>query len=885
MATNARIGMINSPACTLTITGTHISSGCGGMWDGIYFSGVNKTVNVNGASLIEDAKNALVSSNGGKFTLNNAIFNKNYIGVWIKAYTGNHPGTVRQTVFTCRTLPASPTILSLLGVVQSSQCQYTSFPVANNSVATLLPPYYTGKRSYAGIYIENNGMEVLDFNTGHIVTATSVTIGTGSAFNQLNVFDNLDYGIYDSGSNLFAINNHFQNLSGPTMLTKNGGVNYGVGIYGICTTTNSTKRVIVGSSATNSFYDCNRGVDLNGFYDITVSNNCFRSNQVYAPGLATASPIGNYAIFVKAGKYDQSDIAGNTIINWNVGVAFFSEYLMLNSGQYVRKQGKSQIRNNNISAAGLYTTAAPSEFVRIAIDAEALGLSCQSCPSQSVVTERLTIDNNHIYDAFNGIQLIGWNALVPDVLRPRVSDNEIYLKYQPNYLLNVYKQAGVRVINNYTPVVYRNQVIGDLATGNTTTKTTLRGFYFTQNLKPDTRCNSALETGQCFVYEGDNIGYFWDNNMYSCTDGLVLLNNGKIGNQGLAVSTSYPTGVSSDNLWIGPFANSQTITINTLTPQVHSKLYVKNGPVTTPTVNLTVFPGANGVDNYVLFQSVLPVTGVAPRDCNAPAPIAPAVDDKDTKALLVKMTTDSIPVTGFEEESAWISKQQVYALLRADTTLMDGDTTLQQFYVSATSTEIAKVASADEQLAQTLPDSAKTVTETMTPALQPELNHRDLNEIYITLQNGSGIDSTKYKELESIALQCPLQGGLAVYRARTLISLLDDNIRYWDDSCVIISSARVSNPAVENNTTAVSDVRLFPNPNDGNMMLQYSLPDEAGGRFILFDITGQTVAIIPLKNGNQSKQIVMDFLASGMYYYQVFYGDTVVKSDKLIIAR
>ncbi|MDQ3111203.1 MAG: T9SS type A sorting domain-containing protein [Bacteroidota bacterium] len=885
MATNAKIEIINSPACTLNIAGTHISSGCGGMWDGIYFGGVNKTVNVNSESLIEDAKNALVSSNGGKFTLNNAIFNKNYIGVWIKPYTGNHPGSVRQTVFTCRALPASPTILSLLGIVQSNQCQYNSLPVAGNPVATLLPPYYTGQRSYAGIYMENNGMEVLDFNTGHIVTATSVTIGSGTAFNQLNVFDNLDYGIYDSGSNLFAVNNHFQNLTGPTILTKNGGVNYGVGIYGICKTTNSTKRVIVGASGTNSFYDCSRGVDLNGFYDVTVSNNCFRSNQVYTAGLATASPIGNYAVFVKSGKYDQSDIAGNTIINWNIGIAFFSEYLTLNSGQYVRKQGKSQIRNNNISAAGAYTTAGPSEFVRVAITVEALGLSCQTCPSQSVVTDRLLIDDNRIYDAFNGIQLIGWNAFVQDPFRPRISGNEIYLKYQPNYLLTVFKQAGVRAINNFAPVVYDNQVYGDLNTGNTTSKTVLRGFYFTQNLKPYTRCNSSAETGQCFVFEGDNVGYFWDNNMYACTDGLVLLNNGKIGPQGQPVSVPYPNGLSSDNFWIGPFANSQTLTDHTFTPQLHSKLYVKSGVLTLPVNNLTVIPpGVAGIDNFLFTQSIFPVTGIAPRDCNLPAPIAPGPDDGDgKKQLMTSMIQDSIPVTGFEEESEWMSKQQVYALLLADTTLMNGEPELQQFYTSGSSAEMGKVAAADELLAQTLSASAEAVTRGMTPQLQPELNHRDVNLFYIQLQNGTPMDSMQYSQLEAIALQCPLQGGLAVYRARTLVELLDDNIRYWEDSCIIYSQARNSQPQTAYEPSP--EVRLFPNPNDGTMELTYSLPDAEKGQFIVFDNTGQIVAIIPLKNGIQTQRIFLTDLAAGMYYYKVVYGSVVIKSDKLIIAR
>jgi hypothetical protein len=78
---------------------------------------------------------------------------------------------------------------------------------------------------------------------------------------------------------------------------------------------------------------------------------------------------------------------------------------------------------------------------------------------------------------------------------------------------------------------------------------------------------------------------------------------------------------------------------------------------------------------------------------------------------------------------------------------------------------------------------------------------------------------------------------------------------------------------------------LYPNPNDGQMMLDYTLPENQSGSFMVFDVTGNIVATIPLSSGSQHQLISLDRLASGLYYYQVIFDGVLVKKDKIVILR
>ena len=83
------------------------------MWDGIY-SNSGAIVTIVGCR-IEDANNAIYSTYGGNYFLNNTTFNKNNIGLYVDYFNGNHPGIVKNCTFDCTALN-SPTLGNVLKV-------------------------------------------------------------------------------------------------------------------------------------------------------------------------------------------------------------------------------------------------------------------------------------------------------------------------------------------------------------------------------------------------------------------------------------------------------------------------------------------------------------------------------------------------------------------------------------------------------------------------------------------------------------------------------------------------------------------------------------------------------------------------------------------------
>ena len=149
-------------------------------------------------------------------------------------------------------------------------------------------------------------------------------------------------------------------------------------------------------------------------------------------------------------------------------------------------QGDLYIQNNSISPTG--GGPITTQYVRTAIIAESLSMNCTGC-STNRVGQTYVINNSAISDVFNGIHLQGWSYI------PWVKDNTITIRYQPAFGSIVYKQAGIRAVSNSEPIIYRNHIFGNTASGNTTGKTDLRGSYCTDNPGLRVRCNDMTYVG------------------------------------------------------------------------------------------------------------------------------------------------------------------------------------------------------------------------------------------------------------------------------------------------------------------------------------------------------------------------------------------------------
>lgn len=200
---NAKIIVRPGKKFEMTNFGTTVTKlyACTDMWDGIYVDGINSAtkVTVLNGTVIEDAKNAIVSTNGGNFFLDGGTtfnkLNKNNIGILIKSYSGTHPGIIRKTIFSCDA-PGQQGATS--GVTSpGSNCRA---PISGTSLA--------------GIYIEN---------------CSNVTVGDSTVSAYRNLFERTKFGVYSFKSNVKVWNNDFKYFT-TTSVGKNVPSN-GIAVY------------------------------------------------------------------------------------------------------------------------------------------------------------------------------------------------------------------------------------------------------------------------------------------------------------------------------------------------------------------------------------------------------------------------------------------------------------------------------------------------------------------------------------------------------------------------------------------------------------------------------------------------------------------------------
>jgi hypothetical protein len=167
---------------------SHLHS-CDGinMWDGIYSTDQSSLVYIHdGNNLIEDAKNAVVSTLGGNFEINATLFKNNYVGILVNAFSGHHPGKVYGTKFV--------------------------------GTGTLLSPY----NAYCTMNYPVSGIILMDVQ--------EINIGEPAYYNTYgrNIFQDLLCGILSSGSGMNVYTSQFSNMFDPP---GNCSTSQGHGIY------------------------------------------------------------------------------------------------------------------------------------------------------------------------------------------------------------------------------------------------------------------------------------------------------------------------------------------------------------------------------------------------------------------------------------------------------------------------------------------------------------------------------------------------------------------------------------------------------------------------------------------------------------------------------
>ena len=242
------------------------------MWDGIFVTDGSSYLEIRGNTLTEEAKNAVVLKNGGKFKSLNSFYEDNYKDIVVNSYVGsNYPSNFEMTGNTLF-------------------CDHTLIPA--------WPPILANRTAYGVEVIHNKNLE----------------IGKQGGASLKNTFRNMDVGINTLNSNVKVYNNLFENIQvpNPAMIGQHYAAIYSTVNHGLL----FVPGITVGGSAAkaNTFRNCTNGVYSYDNRTVSIIQNTFNySNNLYKRG--TAINLGEFI------HYNNSKVVElNTINNYRNGI-------------------------------------------------------------------------------------------------------------------------------------------------------------------------------------------------------------------------------------------------------------------------------------------------------------------------------------------------------------------------------------------------------------------------------------------------------------------------------------------------------------------------------------------------------------------------------------
>ena len=196
----------------------------------------------------------------------------------------------------------------------------------------------------------------------------------------------------------------------------------------------------------------------------------------------------------------------------------------------------------------------------------------------------------------------------------------------------------------------------------------------------------------------------------------------------------------------------------------------------------------------------------------------------------------------------------------------------------------------DENRLQQL-DIASAANQSVQGSEQIENNTKQFNEVYFNTvaKNIYTFTAAELSVLNYLAYQCPLAGGEAVYRARSLLSLVASN--FYNDKEICLAAGIAYKKGKEEEAKKLADqseqllFSTFPNPANNYLILQSNLASDELFAAKVYDNLGRIVAEQTFSLGNKRYRMSTDHLSQGIYYIRLYKNADFIHSDKFTIHR
>ena len=178
--------------------------------------------------------------------------------------------------------------------------------------------------------------------------------------------------------------------------------------------------------------------------------------------------------------------------------------------------------------------------------------------------------------------------------------------------------------------------------------------------------------------------------------------------------------------------------------------------------------------------------------------------------------------------------------------------------------------------------SAKSEIDALSADNTLELNRKTIHLLYLQTL-GAGVPSLSPEQLaveEAIALQCPLEGGSAVFAARALYRLNEDRV-FMDDSLCLGAQERRQ---ISESTSTVSTVKLAPNPATETVHISglQASPEKSAVVSLI-----NTSGVVCLERTVAQSETTLDVsaLPNGLYFCRIWSEGYRTTTLKLVVAH
>ncbi|MBK6610522.1 MAG: T9SS type A sorting domain-containing protein [Sphingobacteriales bacterium] len=793
LSPNAEIRIIG--AGDLAITQCTLHACTNEMWQGITADALT-SLRMKYSNL-HDAEIGVYAKGDAAIYIEENVFDHNFRHIKLQNYTEPRAVTLRTNTFQSTLVPASlhPGFPAVFLIVPHSS---NPFPL---------------QRTTIGIECDN--------------VDNDVVIGDETLSIYLNVFDNLEIGIYALNSQIEIRNNQFDNIHpdivNDPLFDKKAAIKAEADGGSL-----PDSRILIGSGEENS----------TNFF-----NNSYN-------GIYISRPV---MVEINLNEFFNID---------NIGIicsSIFANTILIKRNDFVNAFNGISINNCGTSTASIICNSL--------IESD----PCNAGSKYGIIDLGLTGSAKHTIEA-NEVTDYEINILCAALTSPLINGNEIYINSNCGVMPTILD--GIKVVSCTTPAINFNYITGNSLYSNSEEST---GIKMVQNVGGFVKNNEMKGLGAGFAGWGNNgLVNTFVNVMQDNIIGLVLGFSGNIGPQGSAPShpsfNQWKTNASLD-CYAHTFTDGSLSTIFWF----NDLPWHNPNPIGADGTSIAIAEFQLFVIDQVFYP--LPYAG---NVCNEIDGVISTESDslnlgKWAETLTIYANNEQNYML-YQAEQTWWDDWQSYQLMSLRPQLVNYSETLANYYLSLQERPLSQLFEWQTQLMQSLSsqydntyfENFSNSLSAITPSNKQEENLQYVSSAWLqSLQNNNEELSVETKEtLMTIAQTCPFEAGPAIYMAAALT-----NTSFNDISLCSYNTSDKATGTKQNNSSPillkVIDKQLYI----------HTLQAVTINSLEIFDALGRKVAQSTLND----MPIDLSHLPNGLYWYRIHTATNTVETGKIIL--